>query len=452
MADIVLNLISAANAQGGQPAVAISLDLTIGNTPNANGSYTVTAASGTYTTTDASGAAQSLAMSLAPGSIDGADNELFLNGGPLFDLGGITFATNGDPDGATYTGENTTGYPQDVNLFYTGSTTTYGGETFVSDLYGIDTKPVSYLIQPVVNDIVANGSDASESSVQVENALMGGTIEALGSTTPGASIDATVTVDQTTLTGVLLEAQGAGLVDVQSSATVVDSTAEIANGGAIQFETAFSGAVEFSGSGNTLTLSQPGDIGPITGFTTTDTIAFANFALVSDNVTVSGGDTLVSVTGTDNGQVVTENLTFVGDFSASAFQFNDPANGIAMTEDDLSCFCRGTRIRTPSGETPVETLARGDLVMTVAGEARPILLDRPSHGFGALRRSDPLLARSRQGRRAGGSCSLARPVAVARSRPARRWRADPRRRPGQRDVDRARGPCAGDICLLSPRT
>jgi hypothetical protein len=37
------------------------------------------------------------------------------------------------------------------------------------------------------------------------------------------------------------------------------------------------------------------------------------------------------------------------------------------------CFCAGTPIATPGGDVPVERLAVGDLVMTHAGEARPIV-------------------------------------------------------------------------------
>ncbi len=87
---------------------------------------------------------------------------------------------------------------------------------------------------------------------------------------------------------------------------------------------------------------------------------------------MSSGDTIVSFTGLDNGQTVTETLTFVGTAYANAIQLENDGNGGTSVITDVSCFLEGTLIRTPEGEAPVETLSRGDLVMTVAGEAREV--------------------------------------------------------------------------------
>lgn len=37
-----------------------------------------------------------------------------------------------------------------------------------------------------------------------------------------------------------------------------------------------------------------------------------------------------------------------------------------------ACFLAGTHVRTPNGDVPVETLKRGDFVLTAAGEAKPV--------------------------------------------------------------------------------
>ncbi len=117
----------------GQPATELILDLTLSGTLNSDGSYTVTAATGSF------GALQ--IIGLAPLGTDGSDNELFLNGAPYVSFGGITFVTNGTPDGATALGQ-TSANPADLNLFYTGTSIA------PNDEYGLDTPQVTALSEP----------------------------------------------------------------------------------------------------------------------------------------------------------------------------------------------------------------------------------------------------------------------------------------------------------------
>ncbi|MCH2093989.1 MAG: Hint domain-containing protein [Rhodobacteraceae bacterium] len=51
----------------------------------------------------------------------------------------------------------------------------------------------------------------------------------------------------------------------------------------------------------------------------------------------------------------------------------DPVSKNGTGTVQIVCFCRGTRIATPGGTRPVETLAPGDLVETLDNGAKPIL-------------------------------------------------------------------------------
>jgi hypothetical protein len=60
---------------------------------------------------------------------------------------------------------------------------------------------------------------------------------------------------------------------------------------------------------------------------------------------------------------------FQSDFSVT----DDSADSETIITTDVPCFCRGVRIRTPSGEVPVEVLKVGDPVTTLSGAITSII-------------------------------------------------------------------------------
>jgi hypothetical protein len=80
----------------------------------------------------------------------------------------------------------------------------------------------------------------------------------------------------------------------------------------------------------------------------------------------------VTVTGINNYDLQFQ-LDPYYDYSSDTFQLaDDGSGGMLIIEDNTPCYCRGTRILTPDGEVPVETLRIGDKVVTMSGNAQPI--------------------------------------------------------------------------------
>lgn len=102
----------------------------------------------------------------------------------------------------------------------------------------------------------------------------------------------------------------------------------------------------------------------INGFVTAgQTIVFD--ALSNADILAVDGQTL-----TISGGGVSETLTFGAGVNVAAIKLTSDAT---TNLDTLTiCFMAGTRIATPQGEVAVEELARGDLVLTAQGEARPV--------------------------------------------------------------------------------
>jgi hypothetical protein len=100
----------------------------------------------------------------------------------------------------------------------------------------------------------------------------------------------------------------------------------------------------------------------ITGFTKTDTIDLENFIVTSH----SFANGVLTVNGQNGGY----QLDFAGNFTPSNFYFASDGNfGTNLT---ALCYLRGTKILTPDGEKPIETLKIGDEVVTRFGGVQKI--------------------------------------------------------------------------------
>jgi glycosyltransferase involved in cell wall biosynthesis len=107
---------------------------------------------------------------------------------------------------------------------------------------------------------------------------------------------------------------------------------------------------------NSFTGVAPGDRLAILGVTITS----ATYSGTTLTLNTSGGtDTLTNIT-LASGEVPTAT------FGTTTFEGN------SYGYIQMACYCRGTLILTPAGEVPVESLAIGDKVMTVSGEAKPV--------------------------------------------------------------------------------
>lgn len=75
------------------------------------------------------------------------------------------------------------------------------------------------------------------------------------------------------------------------------------------------------------------------------------------------------------GIIYTSSITDLSAWSAASLATNtitDFYSIDAAATEDVPCFLKGTLIRTPSGEVPIETLKEGDEVLTTTGEVKAI--------------------------------------------------------------------------------
>ena len=109
------------------------------------------------------------------------------------------------------------------------------------------------------------------------------------------------------------------------------------------------------GTGNDVFIVN-GDNDSITGGGGTDTVVFSG---TRSAYTLTHAGNLVTVTGSG----FTDSLTDI-----AALQFADTT----VQTSSIACFVHGTRIGVPGGETAVEDLSIGDLILTQGGRLRPV--------------------------------------------------------------------------------
>ncbi len=166
--------------------------------------------------------------------------------------------------------------------------------------------------------------------------------------------------------------QGPGTVVLDGFNTFTGGTT-IEDGGrldlAAPLAAAGTGPITFSGSGDLLRIEA---VALPDGFFTNAVRDFSGAATIDlPGLAYVPGETSAVLDATElvvtNG-THTDRLFLEGTFPAALHVGSDGTGGT-----DVTCFLRGTRIATPGGEMPVETLRRGDPVTTVSGATKPIV-------------------------------------------------------------------------------
>jgi hypothetical protein len=112
---------------------------------------------------------------------------------------------------------------------------------------------------------------------------------------------------------------------------------------------------------------QPTTTNAFTGVDLGDRLAIKGVTITSHSYV---GTTLTL--GTTGGTKVFTNVTLAPGLEQHAITGTETFKGNSYGYIQLACFAAGTRIDTPSGAVAVEELAKGQLVLTAAGETRPI--------------------------------------------------------------------------------
>jgi hypothetical protein len=340
-----------------------------------------------------------------------------LNGGDITIEGGtINDTSNLSTTGSSNTG-NISGYGTlNVGGSISGSgTLTASGGTL--DVFGTIDSGIGFVIGTSTGSTLKiEGTATASSAITINNShqtleigasgaltinaresITSGTIKLDGGslTTSGLTLGSGSLTGYGTVTGSLNGGSpGAGSVTASGGTlefkSAVDGSSHtpatnfsISAGATLKFDNAVgvtgSGAVSpqisFTSATGTLDLSNISSEtsnfhGTITGFESGDQIKFADSGsgTLSYTTSFSGGVTTVTVK--DQGTTV-GTVALNGNYTAAHFALSETGH-IDTLKTDAACFMAGTMIATPDGEVAIETLKRGDLVLSSDGHVKPV--------------------------------------------------------------------------------
>lgn len=347
----------------------------------------VTVVSATYSGDSRSSGIYSNGDVISP-EITPADTGVMLSTGYLTDF----TQRNGDPNRSGATSTNTSGPNNDALFNALAGTSTYDASILTTDIIPTgDTLTLQFVFSSeeypeyagsIYNDMIGvwvngqpatmtigsgNGSVGNINSASNENLYISNTNDQYNTEMDGFTV--TMTVKMAVIPNVVNTIR-IGIADVGD--TSYDSTLLIAGNSGQTVVIASDDSLSI-GLGGTKTIDVLANDSAPGNSTLTVTHINGQAVVAGDTITLATGQ---QITLNANGTFTVVNGT---DIEAVNFSYtvatgngNGASDSAFVTINSIPCFVAGTRISTPSGEVPVETLTPGDLVLTLDHGPQPV--------------------------------------------------------------------------------
>ena len=176
----------------------------------------------------------------------------------------------------------------------------------------------------------------------------------------GNGLGGTYAVDGPTASLDITGFNGVGTFDIFSGTASFGNNANLSGGNSFNFEDDSSGKLDIFNQNN----YQNGWSFPVTGFAVNDTITFGTSIFTAGTYTnaYNATDHTLTIPKSAGGSYVFNNFSTAAG-APTTFQVT------ATSVTDVVCYARGTMIRTPDGELPVENLRLGQQVITLVDGA-----------------------------------------------------------------------------------